>query len=224
MKKLLFALLLLSTASIFADQPCMLISHQSQVTIPAAGDYLVYSQPFGYGSYGVMIGANGWVCDDFVLGDNYYIDEIYIWTMWPSEQASMMNLVISEDDATDSDPNTNIDVWSETVPCTNDFTGFSQWGFDIYETHCIISEDEYPELTAGVHYYFEVQTDLGIDFAMLFVDNYIGDYCWFDYEGSGVYIRSDIMYGAGMDMFFDFWGEPVSTLESETWGSIKTFF
>jgi len=223
MKKLFFALLFFSTTSILADQPCMLNSHQSQGTSSIAGDYLVYSQPYGPGTYGVMIGEDGWVCDDFVLEDNYYIDEIYVWTMWPYEQTATMNLVISEDDIGDSNPNTNIDVWSETVPCTNTFTGDSNWGFDIYETHCIISADAYPELDPGVHYYFEVQAGLGINCAMLFIDNLVGDYCWFDFE-AGTYTRSDTLYGAGMDMFFDFWGEPVNALEPETWGSIKTLF
>ncbi len=37
-------------------------------------------------------------------------------------------------------------------------------------------------------------------------------------------IRSDIAYGEDSDMFFDLIGEPMSALESETWGSIKTLF
>ena len=184
-------------------------------------------QPYdiGLAGFGVMIyGDVGWACDDFVLDDNYYIDEIYVWMMWPFGQASVMNFVISEDDMGDWDPNTNTDVWAESVPCTNTWTGDTGWGYDIYETHCIISADVYPELTAGVHYYFEVQADIGVNYAMLFSNNLVGDYCWFDINGSGSYTRSDILFGAGMDMFFDFWGEPVSALESETWGSIKTLF
>ncbi len=228
MKKLLFTLLFLSTVSILADQPAVLSPRHLQGTGPISVDYLVYSQPYdlSFAGYGVMIYGEhgGWACDDFVLDNDYYIDEIYVYMMWTTEQASMMNLVISEDNIGDWDPNTNIDVWSETVPCTNTFTGDNQWGFDIYEIHCIISADAYPELTAGVHYYFEVQADIGVNYAMLFSGNFVGDYCWFDYNGSGSYTRSDIVFGTDMDMFFDFWGEPVNALESGTWGSIKTLF
>jgi hypothetical protein len=135
----------------------------------------------------------------------------------------MMNLVISEDDTNDSDPNTNIDVWSESVPCINTFTGDSNWGYDIYETHCFIDEDFYPLLFNGVHYYFEVNADVIDTCWITFSYNYIGDKCWYD-DGSGVWVRTDIYFSVmSMDMFFDFYGENLA-LEPETWGSIKTIF
>jgi hypothetical protein len=130
-----------------------------------------------------------------------------------------MNLVISLDDTGDSDPNTNIDVWVESVPCTNTFTGDSNWGFDIYQTYCTISADAYPELDAGEHYYFEVQADTDDNCFVCFTFHSIGDICWYD-DGSGVWIY----FFWDADLFFDFYGEPVNALEPETWGSIKTLF
>ena len=143
--------------------------------------------------------------------------------IWTGEQASMMHLAISEDDTYDSDPNTNTDVWAESIPCNNTFTGDSRWGYDIYETHCVINADVYPELDSGKHYYFEVQAAVNDCSYILFSYNYVGDYCWYD-DGSGIWVRSDLWAGAGADLFFDFYGEPVVALESETWGSIKTLF
>ena len=223
MKRFLFALLLLSITSILADQPLVLSPRHTQGTGPIAIDGLVYSQTYSYellvngmSNYG---GGDRWFCDDFELDDNYYVTSIDVWMLWTGEQASVMNLVISEDDTGDSDPNTNIDVWVESVPCTNTFTGDSQWGYDIYQTHCIINADAYPELDTGVHYYFETQADVADNCFILFSPHYVADNCWYD-DGLGVWIY----FFWDADMFFDFYGEPVSALEPETWGSIKTLF
>ncbi len=227
MKKLLFTLLLLSTASILADQPLVLSPRRVQGTGPITIDGLVYSQTYDFGHIigGAPISGilDRWLCDDFELDNDYYISDVYVWMIWTGEQASLMNLVISEDDTGDSDPNTNIDVWAETVPCSHTDTGDNIWGYDIYETHCVINADVYPELDSGKHYYFEVQADVSDSCFILFSVYFIGDYCWFD-DGSGVWVRSDYMFGMYSDMFFDFYGEPVSALEPETWGSIKTLF
>jgi hypothetical protein len=131
-----------------------------------------------------------------------------------------MNLIISEDDTGDSDPNTSSHIWSESIPCTHIIV--EMYPFYVWETHCTIPLD-YPELEAGVHYYFETQADI-CDNCFFFVrHNYVGDYCWYD-DGSGVYVRSDVAFDEDSDMFFDFYGESTSALESETWGSIKTLF
>ncbi len=222
MKKLLFVLLLLSTASILADQPLVLSPRHVQGTGPIAIDGLVYSQTYswellynGTSNYG---GGDRWFCDDFELDDTYYVTSIDVWMLWTGEQASVMNLVISEDDTGDSDPNTNIDVWVESVPCINTFTGDSNWGYDIYQTHCIINADAYPELDTGVHYYFETQADVADNCFILFSLHYVADNCWYD-DGSGVWAY----FFWYVDMFFDFYGENLA-LEPETWGSIKTLF
>lgn len=229
MKKLIFTLLFLSTVSILADQPAVLSPRHLQGTGPISVDYLVYSQPYdlSFAGYGVMIYGEhgGWACDDFVLDNDYYIDEIYVYMMWTTEQASMMNLVISEDNIGDWDPNTNIDVWSETVPCTNTFTGDSNWGYDIYETYMnfYYSYPPYPPyLHPGTHYYFETQADVTDNCFILVSHNYIGDYCWFN-DGSGIWVRSDVTFEQDSDMFFDFDGQFLD-FESETWGNIKTLF
>ena len=227
MKKLVFALLLLSTASIMADQHIVLSSRHVQGTDPIEIDGLVYSQTYCYANLftGISIysGGNRWLCDDFELDDNYYVTEICVWMMWTGEMGSMMNFVISEDDTGDSDPNTNTDIWVESVPCTNTFTGDTGWGYDIYETYCTINADVYPELDAGVHYYFETQADVNDNCFILVYINSIGDYCWYD-DGSGVWVESEYMFGEPLDLVFDFYGEPVNALKPETWGSIKTLF
>jgi hypothetical protein len=223
MKKLLFASLLLSITSVLADQPLVLSPRHVQGNGPIEIDGLVYSQTYNfaelYNGSSIYSGGNRWFCDDFELDDNYYVTEMCVWMMWTGDQASMMNFVISEDDTGDSDPNTNTDVWAESVPCTNTFTGDSQWGYDIYETYCTINADAYPELDVGVHYYFETQADTDDNCFILFSYHYVADNPWFD-MGSGVW--EDFFYTS--DLFFDFYGEPVSALESETWGSIKTLF
>ncbi|MCD4847180.1 MAG: hypothetical protein K8R76_03200 [Candidatus Aegiribacteria sp.] len=226
MKKFLFTMLFLSIASILADQPLVLSPRHVQGTGPIEIDGLVYSQTYSFAELynGVPIYSAGdrWLCDDFELDDNYYVTEMCVWMIWTGEQASMMNFVISEDITGDSDPNTNIDVWAESVPCINTFTGDSNWGYNIYETYCTINVDVYPELDAGVHYYFETQADVNDNCFILFGIHHIADYCWKD-DGSGVWLRSDYWFDI-CDMFFDFYGEPVSALEPETWGSIKTLF
>ncbi len=233
MKKLFSFMLFMSVSFVLADPSITLDPsitpdrHQVQGTGPIAIDGLVYSQTYDYSvlvtavtNYG---GGNRWICDDFELDNNYYVTEMYVWMIWTGEMGSMMNFVISEDYTGDSDPNTNTDVWVESVPCTNTFTGDSQWGYDIYQTHCIINADAYPELDAGVHYYFETQADVNDNCFILASLHYIADYIWYN-DGSGVWVRSDIIFGTPLDMFFDFYGEPVSALEPETWGSIKTLF
>ncbi|MCD4848640.1 MAG: hypothetical protein K8R76_10675 [Candidatus Aegiribacteria sp.] len=226
MKKLLSALLFISIASILADQPLILGPRHIQGTGPIEIDGLVYSQTYVYSNLITGLSnyssGNRWLCDDFELDGDYYITDMYVWMMWTGEMGSMMNLVISVDDTGDSDPNTNTDVWVESVPCTNTFTGDSNWGYNIYETHCTISADAYPELDAGVHYYFETQADVNDNCFILFSENFIGDDSWYD-DGSGVWVECMIVFGFPMDLFFDFYGENLA-LEPETWGSIKTLF
>jgi hypothetical protein len=113
-------------------------------------------------------------------------------------------------------------IWAEVVPCTNVFTGDSNWGYDIYETTCRIYGSTYPELVIGTHYYFETQADV-TDNCFILVSNWcMLDCTWID-EGSGVW-ESTLSANCPCDLFFDFYGEPVSALKSETWGSIKTLF
>ena len=229
MKKLLFVLLFLFIASILADQSLVLSPRHVQGTGSIEIDGLVYSQTYSYAELYNGIsnysGGDRWLCDDFVLDDNYYVTEMCVWMIWTGEMGSMMNFVISEDDTGDSNPNTNTDVWAGSVSCINTFTGDSNWGYDIYETFCIINAAAYPELDAGVHYYFETQADVHDNSFILVSINYIGDCCWFD-DGSGVWVRIEYTgwWFPSPDLFFDFYGEPLSTLESETWGSIKTLF
>jgi hypothetical protein len=208
-----------------ADQPLALSPRHVQGTGPIEIYELVYSQTYNYPRLNNVVPFNSdrWFCDDLTIGADYYVTDIYVWVLYIGEHASNMNLVISEDDTNDSDPNTNIDVWSESVPCTNTFTGDSNWGYDIYKAHCFIDQDIYPMLYNGVHYYFEVNTDVINTCWITFSDNYYGDNCWYD-DGSGVWVRSEIYFGLYTDMFFDFYGEPVNALEPETWGSIKTLF
>ena len=225
MKRLLLVLLFLSTASILADQSRILSPRHVQGTGPIEIDGLVYSQAFGsyVSGIGINSGSNQWLCDDFVLGGDYYLTDIYTWMIWTGGQGSTMNLVISEDDLNDSDPNTNTDVWVESVPCTHTFTGDMLWGYDIYETHCVINADLYPELDEGIHYYFEIQAEVVDGCFILVSDNYIGDSCWYD-NGGGIWVEGLVYFGSPTDMVFVFYGEPVSALEPDTWGRIKTLF
>lgn len=223
--KFFLSLLLIIVASLYADQPHILRSHHIHRTGPIVTDDEVYSQAFGSFASGIGVnsGSNQWLCDDFVLDGDYYLTEINTWMIWTSTAATTMNLVISEDDLNDFDPNTNTDVWAESVQCINTFTGVSIWGYDLYETHCVIDADLYPELDEGIHYYFEIQAEVVDGCFTLVSDNYIGDSCWYD-NGGGIWVEGSVYFGFPTDMFFVFYGEPVSALESETWSSIKTLF
>ncbi len=224
--KLLLILLFISIASVLADQPFSLSPRHTQGTGPIEIDGLVYSQTYDYsnlvGGISNCSSFNRWFCDDFELDSDFFVTDMSVWMMWTGEMGSMMNFVISEDDTGDSDPNTNTDVWAESVPCINIFTGDSNWGYEIYEVYCTISADSYPELDAGVHYYFETQADVVDNCFILTSENFVGDYCWYD-DGSGIWVESDDAFGFAMDLFFDFYGENLA-LEPETWGSIKTLF
>ncbi|MCD4847161.1 MAG: hypothetical protein K8R76_03105 [Candidatus Aegiribacteria sp.] len=192
---------------------------------PVSIDGLIYSQGYsfgnllnGYSNYGA---ADRWVCDDFELTDPAYLDTIIVMQIWTGSMASTMNLVFSED-VGDSDPNTAIEIWAEAVPCENYFTGDTAWGFNIYETKCIINPGTYPELAANTHYWFETQADVVDNCFMLVGSWYILDYVWYD-DGSGVWQRSDVIFGEESDAFFNFYGYLLS-LESSTWADIKTHF
>ncbi len=223
--KFSLSLLLIVAAALYADQPHTLRSHHIQRTDPVVIGDIVYSQAFGsyISGIGINSGSNQWLCDDFVLDGDYYLTDIHTWMIWTGATASTMNLVISEDDLNDSNPNTNTDVWAESVPCINTFTGDTAWGYDLYETHCIIDADLYPELYEGIHYYFEIQAEVVYGCFILVSDNYTGDSCWYD-NGGGIWIEGMVYFGSPTDMFFAFYGEPLNALESETWGSIKTLF
>ena len=227
MKIVLFTLLFLSTASILAEQPIVLSPRHVQGTGPIAivmTDGVAYSQPYSWDllDNAVSIYPDRWFCDDFELDSDYCITDIYVWTVPTGELVSVMNLVISEDDTNDSDPNTNTDVWSESVPCINTFTGDSNWGYDFYETHCVIDADIYPELNASVHYYLEIQAETINNTFILFSWYCVEDCAWND-DGSGIWVSMDTWWTES-DGFFVLEGEIVNALEPETWGSIKTLF
>ena len=227
MKQFLCAILIISLSSVLADQPAELGSRHIQGTGPTESWNTIFSQTYsfenllnGYSNYGA---GNRWVCDDFQVTGLSWVIEIRVWMIWTGGQGEVMNFVISVDDTGDSDPNTNTDHWVESVSCTNTFTGDSSWGYDIYETYINLLENSYPpELIPGTHYYFETQADVVDNCFALVSHNYNGDYCWYN-DGSGIWVRSDVMFGQDSDMFFSFYGDIVA-LESDTWGSIKTLF
>ena len=91
-------------------------------------DYsVIYSQPFDFyllvNGYSNFSAYDWWVCDDFVLDFDADIREIVLYLIYTGDQAENYNIAISVDDNGDSDPNTAVEIWSETIPCTN------QWYF-----------------------------------------------------------------------------------------------
>lgn len=225
MKVFLFVILSISLSSALADQPYELGSRHIPGTGPSETWHTIFLQDYSYenllNGYSIYSIGDRWACDDFQITGSAYVWSIDIWMIWTGGQGSTMHFVISEDDTGDSDPNTNTDSWVESVTCTNTFTGDSNWGYDIYLTHC----DLYPVnplLDGGIHYYFETQADVVDNCFILVSHNYNGDYCWYD-DGSGIWVRSDDMFGQDSDMFFYFDGQFLD-FESETWGNIKTLF
>lgn len=228
MRSYLVIAIVILIPSCFADQHIEINPRHIHRTYQVNTLDAVFSQTYDF--YLILNGFsncgahNRWVCDDFVLQETSYVNEIRIWMIWPGgQQGTVMNLAISRDDAGDSDPNNCTEIWVESVPCTNTATGDIIWGCDVYETFCTIDVESYPVLDIGEHYYFETQVDQVDDCFILVSYNFYGDYCWWD-NGYGVYERSDFNYGHDSDLFFDFYGGPASDLVSDTWGSIKTLF
>lgn len=186
----------------------------------------LYSQWYDFGllqnGYSNYSAGNRWVCDDFTLSyDPWYpIGIFYVWMIWTGEHAFEMNFSISEDASGDSNPNTAIEIWSSSGPCWSTFTGDSNWGYDIFETYCVITPGFY-YCDEDVHYYLETQAECLDNCYVLVSPNYVDDYCWYD-DGSGVWVRSDVVFGQDSDMFFVI--DVLLGLDSETWGSIKTLF
>jgi hypothetical protein len=222
MKLFVFALVIVA-ASVFAVDADLGNQH-SEGNGMTSIDGLMYSQTYNYGELinGYNICGDRWACDDFILtGPEYVVEHIVVWMIWTGGMASTMNIVFSEDNG-DSDPNSATEVWAEPVPCTNEFTGDTGWGYDIYMTTCNINEtDIWPELEIGIHYWFEIQADASDNCFILVGTWSVLSYSWYN-DGSGVWVRSDIMFGTGTDIFFDFYGN--DALESGTWADIKTLF
>ena len=226
MKLFLFAIVIVAT-SVFALDTELGARH-AEGTGMVSIDGLLYSQTYdyanlinGYSNYGA---GDRWVCDDFELsGPGCFVDSVIVWMIWTGGMGSTMNIVFSEDSG-DSDPNTANDIWAEPVPCTNEFTGDSNWGYDIYETICDINAaDTHPLLTIGTHYWMETQADV-TDNCFILVGTWgVLSYVWYN-DGSGVWVRSDVIFSEATDAFFDFYGYPTETLESGTWADIKTLF
>ena len=189
--------------------------------------FCVYSQTWDIGEfvncYSYYSGGDRWVCDDFILTADCTIDSIVVWMIYTGGVAAWMNIVFSEDIG-DSDPNTAVEVWSASAPCLN--VVFELWRGMLGHKSTIVviaSEKSPPVLSAGTHYWLEVQADV-VDNCFLLVGTCAnGSYTWYN-DGSGIYVRSDIVFGEGTDAFFDLYGYESGALESSTWGSIKTLF
>ena len=224
MKLFIFALVIVAASAFAADAD--LGNQHSAGNGLTSIDGLCYSQTYdyaelinGYSNYGA---GDRWVADDFELTESYYIDSVVVWMIWTGGMGSDFNLVFSED-AGDSDPNNSTDVWAESAPCTNVFTGDQNWGYDIYETTIDINaSDTHPYLTGGVHYWFESQADVTDNCFVLVGTPGILSYTWYN-DGSGVWVRSDVVFGEGTDTFMDFYNF-TAALESATWADIKTLF
>ena len=224
MKLFVFALVIVASSAFAVDAD--LGNRHAERNGPVAIDGLMYSQTYtfaelvnGYSNYGA---GDRWICDDFVLsGPDTYVNLIVVWMIWTGGMGSTMNIVFSEDSG-DSDPNNATNYWAEPVPCTNYFTGDTNWGFDIYKTTCDINAaDTHPNLIIGTHYWFETQADV-TDNCFILVGTWgVLNYTWYN-DGSGVWVRSDDAFEIGTDMFFDFYYS--WALESGTWADIKTLF
>ena len=214
--------------SVLADQPTEFGSFRITDGRPQIIDnrLCVYSQTYnycelvnGYSNYGA---GDRWVCDDFILTDDCAIDSIVVWEIYPGQKPSWMNIVVSEDTG-DSDPNTAVEMWRFSAPCINEWIDYL-YGYDFWKTTVIIDSGQpTPVLSAGTRYWLEVQADIADNCFLLVCTWANGSYTWW-VDGTGVWVRSDIMFGEGTDAFFELYGYESGALEPSTWGSIKTHF
>ena len=204
---------------------------------PVSIGSIAYSQTWDVDEafHGISVYAAGdrWLCDDFILGGNFEIDEIVVWLIYPDTltvPATEMNLMILED-VGDVDPNTASLVYDGVlVPSVSIDTGdiyhseSSGIDYNVWETTSTLVPGSYPSLSTGVTYWLCVQAYVEDNCFTMVSVNYIGSNCWFN-DGSGLYIDTaehpSLMYDT--DMFFDLYGTEAS-LESSTWARIKTDF
>ncbi len=223
MRLSIFAMILVVAFAFAANDQLGAVRTAGPVGAPS--DANIYSQTYSFASilngYSNYSAGSRQVADDFELTENYDVREIVVWMIWQGAQATAMNLSVLSDDASDSNPGTATEVWSEAVPCVNVDTGDTNWGYPIWETTCTVNTDVYPELTSGVHYYLNTQAEVA-DNCFIIVSNWaVADLTWY-YDGSA-WARCDTAFGESSDLFFDLSGEETA-IESRTWGSVKTLF
>ncbi len=230
-KQLVFILVIVAAGAFSAEME--LGGRHITAVNPASTDDAAYSQTFVYenliNGFSNYSAGGCWVYDDFMLepaggGTGWELNEIVVWMIWTGAKASIMNIVFSEDSG-ESNLDTATEVWAEAVPCTNVYSGYQSWGYNIYKTTCTINTDAYPILDNGITYWLETQADVVDNCFILVGVHFNGSIVWCD-NGSGVWVRADEAFVEPyiVDAFFDLYGTEVGVLESDTWSVIKALF
>lgn len=225
MKVLSLVLVLLASLA-FAGASDLGSVHTSGTSNYSGGtDAVVYAQSYVFADLANGIrhysDPEGWGCDDFVLSSATEIQGIQFYIVHAGSAPTSYDLVIGED-AGDSNPNNYTEVWSANVPCTLVDTGDDNWGYDIYEVNCDIPSS-FPYLTAGPRYWLALGFhDATITDYVLVTETITGGMAW-----SGVtqtsYATTLASFGTAYDFFFNLFDSPTS-LERQTWGSIKSLY
>ncbi len=218
--------LLLLVSLVFADASDLGAPHTSGSSSYQGGtDFVVYSQPYVFTDLANGIrhytGVEGWACDDFILSSDAEIEGVQFYIVYAGYAPTSYELVFAED-AGDSDPNNYTTVWSATVPCTLVDTGDDNWGFTIYEVNCDIPS-AFPSITAGPRYWLALRFHhQGVLDYVLVTETITGSMAWSGGTQTS-YVNTLTKFGTQYDIFFNIF-ETVMSLESQTWGSIKSSF
>ncbi len=227
MKVLSVVLVLLASLAFASASDLGAVHHSGTSSYSGGTDAVVYAQPYvfadvanGIRHYSVAE-SEGWGTDDFVLNTASEIHGIQFYIVYSGVAPTSYDLVIGQD-AGDSDPNNYTEVWSANVPCTLVDTGDENWGMTIWEVNCDIPSS-FPNLTAGPIYWLAIAFHEEAVYEYILVNATVaGGMAW-----SGVtqttYATTLATFGTPYDFFFNLYDAPTS-LERQTWGSIKSLY
>lgn len=188
-------------------------------------DDVVYAQTYVFADLANGIrhysAPEGWGTDDFILSAGAEIQGVQFYIVHAGAAPTSYDLVIGVD-AGDSDPNNYTEVWSDNVACTLIDTGDENWGYTIYEVNCDLVSG-FPVLTAGPRYWLAIgfHDDTVTDYVLV-TETIVGGMAW-----SGVtqtsYATTLASFGTAYDFFFNLF-DSATSLERQTWGSIKSIY
>jgi len=190
--------------------------------IPAvAGDDIICSQPFDYGTLINGVGfssPNSWmIADDFTYAMDANIDQIEIWAIYASGNATGYNIQVRNDGG--AGPGTvYASGVSSGVVHTN--TGLSQWGYPLW--YSVIDADL--DFVGGSTYWLAMQTTGGAGaHYWLATPNVYDDMTYFSQDNGSTWQSSQTAWGAPYDQFMIISGFN-NSLTRDSWASIKTLF
>ncbi len=226
MKLLLFVSVLIVSFALADDSNLGRIEPVGQ---PAGGtDGFLFEHPFDYNilTNGLGITAsNMWaMADDFIPAEDYDLRLIYLWAIYSDGNTETLDFELRTDTG-GSGPDTGL-LWQVSVEdLEHEDTGYTNWGYVLWYTTAVLSEEQYFRVIRDVTLWLVVQSHgMGTDY-WLCSDLCMGNNMSYFSQDDGIsWISSYDQWGVAYDQFMILDGEPIGALDSETWGAIKAIF